>query len=241
MKVVVVTGHQGAVGASIASRLAAEGYDVIGIDRRVSGSEGDIALDLATLGNPAVRQRLLKALQARLQEGQCVALINNAAVQHLGSLEDLSLEEFMESQTVNVFAPLLLSKYLLPYLARGGGQIINIGSIHAQQTKPGFVSYATSKGALATLSRALAVDIGERVRVNTISPAAIDTNLLRAGFQRSPELLETLERYHPTRSIGSPAQVAGLVAGLLQGDLPFLNGADIELTGGIGARLHDPA
>ena len=77
--------------------------------------------------------------------------------------------------------------------------------------------------------------------MNTISPAAIDTQMLRAGFGQSRELLETLKQFHPTQSIGSPAEVAALVVALLGGEFPFLNGADIELSGGIGARLHDPA
>lgn len=241
MKAVVVTGHRGAVGAAVASALAAEGYEVIGIDRQAAEGADDIAIDFATLGDTAVRQCLGEALEARLEGRHCIALINNAAVQRLGSLDSLTPDDFLESQVVNVFAPLLLSKLLLPHLKRAGGQILNIGSIHAKQTKPGFVSYATSKGALATLSRALAVDIGEHVRVNTISPAAIDTEMLRAGFKHAPELLETLKQYHPTRSIGSPVEVASLIVALLRGEFSFLNGAEIDLTGGIGARLHDPA
>ena len=137
---IVLTGHRGAVGSAIARVLRKAGYDVICIDKLAPTEPMEIQLDLSTIDDREVREELALCLEEYLKGRKCVALINNAAVQHLGSLEELSIDEFIESQIINVLAPLVLSKLLLPFLVASGGQILNIGSIHAKLTKPGFVS-----------------------------------------------------------------------------------------------------
>ena len=239
-KTVVLTGHGGAVGTAIECALKNAGYEVIGIDKAATRQALEIQLDLSTINDRNVYERLAEKLEACLAGRQCVALINNAAVQHLGSLESLSIEEFVESQIVNVIAPLVLSKLLFPHLSAARGQIINIGSIHAKLTKPGFISYATSKGGLAGLTQALAVDIGAVVRVNCLAPAAIDTSMLREGFNQKPGLMKELENHHPTGTIASVEEIASVVLSILSGNYQFLNGAILDFSGGIGARLHDP-
>ena len=95
--------------------------------------------------------------------GRTIAtIINNAAIQILGRVEDLTQEDFSKSMDVNVTAPFLLTKLCLCLMEAGNSSIINIGSIHAHNTKPEFVAYATSKAALDGLTRALAVELGEK-------------------------------------------------------------------------------
>jgi NAD(P)-dependent dehydrogenase (short-subunit alcohol dehydrogenase family) len=121
------------------------------------------------------------------------------------------------------------------------GCVINISSIHARLTKPNFVAYATSKAALSGMTRAMAVDLGGRVRVNAIEPAAISTDMLKAGFKDHPEQYAALEQCHPLGRIGTPEEVAALALSIVDGELRFLHGACVGMDGGISARLHDPA
>jgi NAD(P)-dependent dehydrogenase (short-subunit alcohol dehydrogenase family) len=118
---------------------------------------------------------------------------------------------------------------------------VNISSIHARLTKPDFVAYATSKAALSGLTRAMAVDLGDRIRVNAIEPAAISTPMLKAGFESHPEQYAALARCHPQGRMGTPTEVAALALSLVSGELRFMHGACVGLDGGISARLHDPS
>lgn len=241
MKTVILTGNQGGIGRAIEAKLHSLGFNVIGIDRHAEPAQKQhIAFDLSQLSDPAGFAELSKTIDAILAGNDCVGLINNAAVQILGSLDNLTLQDFETSLKVNLIAPLALSKMLSAKLRQAKGQIINIGTIHTELTKPEFISYATSKAGLKGLTKSMAVDIGQHVKVNMISPAAIKTDMLMAGFVDSPDQFSELEAYHPTRQIGSVNEVATLVGMLLNQSLNFMNGAIIELDGGISSRLHDP-
>src|SRR3546814_11034334 len=84
--------------------------------------------------------------------------------------------------------------------------VLNISSIHARLTKPNFIAYATSKAALSGMTRAMAVELGARVRVNAIEPVAIDTPMLRAGFEGNDAGYEQLRIFHPVKAIGSRSE-----------------------------------
>jgi len=167
-------------------------------------------------------------------------LVNNAAVQVLGGVEDLTISDWYRTLDINVLVPFALTKGLLAQLDSAGGCVINISSIHARLTKAGFVAYATSKAALSGMTRAMAVDLGSRVRVNAIEPAAIETPMLEAGFEGKPEQFVHLQASHPQGRIGTPEEVAALALSVASGELQFLHGACIGLDGGISGRLHDP-
>ena len=167
-------------------------------------------------------------------------LINNAAIQILGGADNLSREEWRQTLNVNVMAPFLLTQALLPELEAAKGSVINIGSIHAHLTKRNFVAYATSKAALAGMTRAMAVDLGPRVRINCIEPAAIETQMLTAGFEGKPEHYAQLKSYHPQHRIGTAEEVARLALAISVDGMDFLQGSCIRLDGGIGGRLFDP-
>jgi NAD(P)-dependent dehydrogenase (short-subunit alcohol dehydrogenase family) len=107
-------------------------------------------------------------------------------------------------------------------------------------TKKNFVAYATSKAALSGMTKAMAVDLGGRVRVNAIEPAAIETDMLKAGFEGKSELYRQLEAYHPLGRIGRPEEVARLALAMIEGGIDFLDGACVGLDGGISGCLIDP-
>jgi NAD(P)-dependent dehydrogenase (short-subunit alcohol dehydrogenase family) len=169
------------------------------------------------------------------------ALVNNAAVQRLGRFTELSDEAWRQTMNVNLLAPILLIRGLYSDLVTANGAIVNISSIHATQTKPGFAAYAVSNGALAVMTQALAVELSGRVRVNAVKPAAIDTPMLRAGLDGQQAAYEKLSSYHPIGRVGRPHDIASLCVYLCSESAEFINGAVIAIDGGIGARLHDPS
>jgi NAD(P)-dependent dehydrogenase (short-subunit alcohol dehydrogenase family) len=168
-------------------------------------------------------------------------LVNNAAVQVLGGVDSLTVADWQRTLHVNLLAPFVLTQGLLPELAAAKGSVINISSIHARLTKANFVAYATSKAALSGMTRAMAVDVGGRVRINAIEPAAIATDMLKAGFEGRPEHFAQLEDCHPQGRVGTPTEVAALAVSMASGELRFLHGACVGLDGGISGRLFDPA
>jgi NAD(P)-dependent dehydrogenase (short-subunit alcohol dehydrogenase family) len=246
--VVVLTGAAGGIGSAIARKLLDDGHGIVAIDRErgeaLAGVQWILA-DLAALGSDEQARRQLsdaiEAARSRLGTGPVSALVNNAAWQSTGPALEQDIETFNRSLAVNVTAPFVLARMLYPALAAARGCIVNIGSVHARQTKPGFCAYSTSKAALAGLTRALAVEWGGAVRVMGIEPAAIATPMLEAGFAANPEARARLAHSHPAGTIGDPAQVAAWVAHLVADSSPFANGMVVNLDGGVSFRLNDPA
>ncbi|MBD3646462.1 MAG: SDR family oxidoreductase [Pseudomonadales bacterium] len=243
--VAIITGGSGGIGQALCQEFREAGYLVISLDKKPNPLEDITSLefDLKSLQTSAQRDRLRSQIMAVLHssDGSLKVLVNNAAVQLLDSLEDLDIPDFEESLFVNLTVPLILSKLFYEDLVASGGTILNIGSIHARLTKPGFVSYATSKAGLVGLTRAMAVDLGNKIRVNCILPAAIETPMLKAGFSDNPSGLDELKSYHPAGKIGEPRDVASLAVYLASCESRFLSGSCIDIDGAIGARLHDPS
>ncbi len=243
----MITGAAGGIGRALVSTFLSAGYRVIAIDRAASQTRSHenlnyLKADLQQLVNDeAYAQEIKTRLQDLIGHQPLRCLINNAAIQQLGPVEELTREHWSLTLDINVQGPFFLLQALLPSLERAQGCVVNIGSIHARLTKPGFTAYATSKAALRGLTQATAVELGSRVRVNLIEPAAIETDMLKAGFEGNPEGLAALAACHPVGRIGTPEEVATLALQIIDGDLKFLNGVIIGLNGGIGARLHDPA
>lgn len=239
----LITGSSGGIGQALALRFADEGYKVIGLDQRpLAGQNYEfVESDLVRLcRDEGYRQAVLSRLRACLPQGQLQVLVNNAALQIVAPTGALDLADWDRIMAVNLTAPFLLVQGLLAELERAGGSVINISSIHEQLTKPGFAAYASSKAGLTGLTRALAVDLGGRVRVNAIAPAAIETEMLKAGFAANPDKLEELRSYHPGGVIGQPAEVADLAVFIASEKNRFLNGSVVRLDGAISSRLHDP-
>lgn len=242
---VLITGAFGGIGRALVRTFSAQGYKIVALDALMPPQVGFtghyVQADLdVIIQNPERSEKLFLTLRSLLAGNELCALINNAAVQTLGGVESLAVSDWQRTLNVNLVAPFLIAQQLLPELEVSKGCIINISSIHARLTKPNFVAYATSKAALSGMTRAMAVDLGGRVRVNAIEPAAIETEMLKSGFAGNSEGYSQLKACHPQGRIGSPQEVAALALSLATGDLRFLHGACLALDGGIGARLHDP-
>lgn len=241
----VITGSAGSIGQAICKVFKDAGYKVIGLDIKDQGGvEADERLHgdlMRFVADAEYRDRMLQAIRSAAGDTQIGVLCNNAAEQRLASTENVSMTDWQASLDVNLTAPLLLTQGLVHDLESAGGSVINIASIHARLTKPKFVAYATTKSALIGLTKALAVDLGGRVRVNAICPAAIDTPMLREGFEgRSSSDLESLHKCHPLGRIGQPSEVAELALWLASPQASFVSGASYDIDGAISSRLHDP-
>jgi NAD(P)-dependent dehydrogenase (short-subunit alcohol dehydrogenase family) len=218
---------------------------VIGLDRS-NEPAGDaewvrVRADLIEIVNDeGACDRVLGQIREHLPEGRLAALVNNAAIQIVLPTEELSIEDWRQTLDVNLVAPFVLSQQLLPELEAASGSVVNIASVHSTATKPGFVSYATSKAALSGMTRALAVDLGGRVRFNAIVPAATSTPMLRQGFAGNEAAMAELGAMHPLGRIAEPQEVAAAAVFLASKAASFVTGVSLNVDGGILARLHDP-
>ncbi|GBE07235.1 glucose 1-dehydrogenase 4 [bacterium BMS3Abin11] len=240
-----ITGANGAIGQALCAAFHDAGHRVVASDQaETAGCPVDayVPMECSRLCNDsAYHDEIINRLRAELGDGSLHVLINNAAIQIVAPVEKLSVDDWHTSMDVNLVAPFLLIRALLAELTKAKGSVINIASIHAQLTKPHFTAYATSKAALVGMTRSLAVELGNRVRVNAICPAAIATPMLEAGFDDKLQGLDQLASYHPTGTLGTTRDIAEAALYLAKVDGLFLNGAVINLDGGISSRLHDPA
>ncbi|AKH67850.1 dehydrogenase of unknown specificity, short-chain alcohol dehydrogenase like [Spongiibacter sp. IMCC21906] len=241
---VVITGTNGGIGRALKEKFSAQGYAVIGIGLSAdkASCEEYFQVDFDHLAKNDDLQCQAKAWLADvLSNYKLKGLINNSAVQILAPLSELGVHSFQVSLNVNVVVPFFLAKICAENLKLNKGAILNIGSIHSGLTKKQFVAYATSKGALETMTKAMAVDLAGEVRVNMISPAAIETEMLVDGFKDAPEKYEELAACHPAGVLGRPSEVADIAYFVIEQAGPFLNGSIIDISGGISGKLHDPA
>ena len=241
----LVTGANGGIGKAIAICFAENGYSVIATDITEFTVETENIVNLnIDLEQIVLDEQYAKDFAAKVDaitsgEG-LTALINNAAIQVLGSVKEVTRRDWLTSMNVNVSAPFFMSQLFLNSLKENKGAVVNVSSIHALQTKRNFVTYATTKGALSSLTRNMAVDLGNAVRVNAIEPAAVSTEMLRAGFEGKEDQFKLLEAFHPIARIASPEEVAQLALFLCTDKASFIHGACINATGGIHGCLSDP-
>ena len=244
--VALITGAAGGIGESLVKVFSEAGYRVIAMDYTESGDRlpnvSYLLADLELYVNDArYADVITDQILGLIGDYGLNVLINNAAIQTLGGVDCLTRYEWRRSLDVNVTAPFLLSKALLSPLEQVTGSIINISSIHARLTKREFVAYATSKAALSGLTRAMSVDLGDRIRINAIEPAAIETPMLLAGFSEQPEKYRELKSCHSVNRIATPEEFARFTLAVAAGDYGFMHGACVPFDGGISSRLHDPA
>lgn len=239
---VIVTGASGGIGQALCRRFRDDGYFVIGTDLRPGeGADKWFEMDLARLGDdPAYLREALVALLGGVGAHPLRALVNNAALQIVKPVEALQPGDWQRSLAVNLLGPFLLIQAMLKRLEAGSGSVVNIASIHGSQTLPGFTAYAVSKAALEGLTRSLAVELGGRIRVNAIAPAAVATPMLREGFRGQDERLARLADAHPARRIAEPEEIALIASFLVSESAAFITGAVFPVDGGIRSRLHNP-
>jgi 3-oxoacyl-[acyl-carrier protein] reductase len=242
-KVAIVTGASKGIGAGIAKAFAAEGARVVvsygadkeGADRvvaEITARDGKAVAVQADVSKEADVKRLFA--EAKAAFGKLDVLVNNAGVFNFLPLEQVTAAEFHRQFDTNVLGPLLTTQEALKYFGPEGGNVINISSTAATRPPAGSSVYSSTKGALDTVTRALAGELASRkIRVNTISPGATDTEGARALFAAGgEELLKQLIAQTPLGRLGQPEDIARAAVFIASDDGAWVTGERLPVAGG---------
>ena len=252
-KVAIVTGTTG-IGRAIAIRLAAGGAQVVALGIETAANQ-DLALDAAKSHGPILQVETcdvtnidqVRSIIAKTVSrfGGLDIIVNAAAIHPFGTVLETDLATWNRCMMVNVGSIYVTAHLGIPEMKkRGGGSIINLASVQGYACQRGVAAYAASKGAIHSLTRALALDhAADKIRVNSISPGSIRTPMLaRSAAHFSPDLPaeEVFARFgasHPLGRIGTPEEVAELAAFLASDRAGFCTGADYVVDGGLLAGI----
>jgi len=247
-KVAVVTGGSKGIGAEIARHLAREGAAVV---VNYSSSRGDaerVVADITRAGGRAVAVQANVAAKADIVRmfaetkkafGRLDILVNNAGVYQFGPLEAVTEELFHKIFNLNVLGLLLTTQEAVKHFGaasdgRGGGSIINISSVASTFAPPNSTVYASSKGAVDTITRSLAKELAPRhIRVNAISPGMVETEGVHAGGLATGDFRNQVEAITPLGRIGQPNDIAPAAVFLASEDSAWMTGEFIYITGGL--------
>ena len=237
-KTLLLTGASRGIGHATVKRFSAAGWRVITCSRHAfpeecpwgAGPEDHVQVDLSDVADTL---RAIEEIRERLDGAALQALVNNAGIspkgmggERLGAI-DTALDDWKTVFQVNFFAPIMLARGLAEELKTARGSIVNVTSIAGGRVHPfAGAAYATSKAALASLTREMAADFGPLgVRVNAIAPGEIDTAILSPGTDK-------LVSQIPLRRLGTPDEVAKTIYFLCTESSSYVTGSEIHINGG---------
>ena len=237
-KVAVVTGGARGIGRGIATVLAAKGAAVAVWDLNTEGAEETAAMIVKeggtaiAVGGDAADAAAVAASAARTRTdlGPVTILVNNAGTTAYEPFTSISEASWDRMIAINLKGPFLVTQELVPdMLAAGWGRIVNISSSSAQTGAPSMAHYASSKGGVIGLTRALAVEyIAQGITVNHVPPGFIDTPLVRQG----PVDVDAVAAMMPMKRAGQPEDVAYAVAYLASEEAGYVTGQTFSVNGG---------
>ena len=238
-RLAIVTGTSRGIGHATVKRFSSAGWRVITCSRHAfpedcpweAGPEDHMQIDLSDF---QALPDSIEILRSKLRGGGLNALVNNAAIspkENSGDRLDsisTSMDDWQHVFRVNFFAPIMLARGLFGELRTSQGTVVNVTSIAGVRVHPfAGTAYATSKAALASLTREMATDFGPHgIRVNAIAPGEIKTSIL------SPDTEIQLVPDIPMRRLGSPVEVAKTIYFLCSEQSSYVNGAEIHINGG---------
>jgi NAD(P)-dependent dehydrogenase (short-subunit alcohol dehydrogenase family) len=236
-KTLVLTGASRGIGHATVKKFSSEGWRVLTCSRHPfdarcpwpGGEENHIEINL---GDPKDTIKAIEGIREKLN-GRLDALVSNAGISPKGeggarlNTLDTDLRTWGQVFHVNFFAPVVLARGLQEELAAAKGSVVNVTSIAGSRVHPfAGAAYATSKAALAALTREMAHDFGPMgVRVNSIAPGEIETSILSPGTDKIVNGL-------PLRRLGQPAEVADVIYFLCSDQSTYVTGTEIEVNGG---------
>ena len=234
-KCAIVTGAAGGIGSAIVGAFREAGAKVAGVDLDERRIKADLALAADVASESETRQAVERAMQAF---GALHVLVNTAATRDpSATVTDLDLAAWNRVFAVNVGGAYLMSRWAIPHMVRsGGGSIIHIASQLGTVGTPGRVAYCATKGALITMAKAMASDhAAQGIRVNTLSPGAIETDRMILRFGEMQKAREVLGPKHLLNRLGYPEEIAAAAVFLASDASSFMTGSNLLVDGGYNA------
>ncbi|MER9254408.1 glucose 1-dehydrogenase [Mesorhizobium sp. M0598] len=245
-KIAIITGGGRGIGAGITQRFVEEGARVAIVQRHPAPDAllGDrtiyVKADLANSGD--IRSAVETVVEGF---GGLDILVNNAGIMFEKTVEEMTEADWDQMMDINLKAPFLLAKAAMPHLRkRGGGNIINIGSIEGLASNPGHPAYSASKAGIHGFTAAVAVDHGhEGIRCNAIAPGWINSDLSEVyidSMADTSRVRRELLAMHPVGRLGEPADVGNLAVWLASVESAFVTGQVYVIDGGRTKKLPLP-
>jgi 3-oxoacyl-[acyl-carrier protein] reductase len=241
-KVAIVTGASKGIGAAIAKRLAGVGASVVvnyassreGADRvvaEIAGKAGKAIAVKADVSKAADVQRLFDATKKAF--GSLDVLVNNAGVYGFAPLEEVTEDEFHREFNINVLGVLLASREAMKYFGPHGGSVINISSMASMSPTPAAVVYSATKGAVDTITRVLAKELGpKKIRVNAINPGGVETEGVHSLGIIGSDFEKDMVARTPLGRLGQPDDIASVAVFLASAASGWMTGETIAVGGG---------
>jgi meso-butanediol dehydrogenase / (S,S)-butanediol dehydrogenase / diacetyl reductase len=248
-RMALITGGGTGIGAAIAARFVKDGARVCIAGRRpemlestakslAKGSVTTCTGDVSKYDD--IRRMVATALKFG---GKLDILVNNAAIDAVGSVTGLDPEDWKKALDTNLTGPFLLIKEVIPHMIKnGGGSIINIASLAGLRCVPGMAAYCTTKAALIMLTKQVALDYGpQKIRCNAVCPGGTRTEMNKNALvlpisEKLGTDLESAYKYFtrsvPLRRAAEPAEIAGLCSFLAGDDSAFMTGSEVTIDGG---------
>ncbi|MFY0688531.1 MAG: SDR family oxidoreductase [Cyclobacteriaceae bacterium] len=245
-KIVLIVGGASGMGRATALEAAARGAKVTIADlsdefgNALSREYANISFKKADITSAQDCKHLAEFIQS--EHGQLDFICNSAGLQTYGTVDTTSEEDWDRSLNVNLKGMFLVIKSCVDLMRNaGGGAIVNISSVQAMSCQENVLAYATSKGAVVSMTRSMALDLAkDNIRVNCICPGSVDTPMLRYGASKHGELDKVLKEwgdFHPIGRIGKAEEIAKTVLFLWSPDSAFMLGQSLVVDGGLISKI----
>ena len=233
-KIAIVTGGSKGIGYSIAERFTNEGAKVIICSRKKS----ELSEAAAKIGCESYQLDVSDSKGVKLmvewfskKHGQLDILVNNAGLIRPGRISDTTEEDWDLQINVNLKGPFLMSNKFLPHMNEGSS-ILNISSTVGLRAMRGAAAYCASKGGVVNLTKAMALDLAGKIRVNCICPAVVDTPMVDERVQAGNVSREVLDNVQPIGRMGKPEEIAAMALHLCGPEAEWTTGSIITIDGG---------
>ena len=253
-KVAIVTGAGDGIGRGIALAFAKEGAKLAVCDlnkatvqetgQLVRDTGAEVVSEPIDVCNPSEIEAFVRTVMDHFGRIDC--LVNNAAVMPVAPADSIEPEVIDRILQVNLRAPILFTRFVIPHLrAAGGGSIIHMASVTGHNGHPGITVYGATKGGLIALARGQAIELAkDQIRVNTVSPGTVDSPMLHrflAENATDPEKARAaFDRLHPRGKVGSIEEVAAVFVFLASDEAANITATDIRCDGGYAVQGQQP-